>query len=82
MVKHARKKKTRYIGTASQLARNIPEEDGIDQHISLKMKIRPSYAVRDSGRSEGVGTLKNIKRWVREPWVLEINTGPHLGQSP
>ena len=67
MVKHERKKKIRYIGTASKLAHNIPEKVGIDQQISLMMKVRHSYAVQASGRSEGMVILKNIKRLAREP---------------
>ena len=67
MVKQPKKKQIRYIGIASELTRNIPEQDGINQQISLMMKVRHSYSVQDSGRSEGVGTLNNIKRLAREP---------------
>ncbi len=51
-----------YIGSASQLAAKIPDEDRIDLHISLRMKMRPSYAAQASDRCEGKGTLENIKR--------------------
>ena len=44
---------------------NIPDQDGTNLHISLSVRVIPSYAVKARNGYEGEGTLENIKRRLK-----------------